>query len=79
MKTLKSKTMRNCTVNIRRTTLGAVYVVVECARHGFIHVDIPLLYTDGRIVYDRPEQVPQYIRPTIKRFLEEAKQIRNAG
>lgn len=73
METLKRKTLRNCTVHLQRTTIGNVYVVVECTRHGITHLDTPIQYKDGWIVYDRPEQVPQYIRPTVKRFIEEAK------
>ena len=37
------------------------------------HVDWPVLYDNGRIGYDFPERVPQYIRPKVMKLLRQLK------
>jgi hypothetical protein len=32
-------------------------------------VDWPIMYSDGRVAYDAPERIPQFIRPRVRRLL----------
>lgn len=42
------------------------YVVVTNGQD----IDYPIKYSDGRIAYDRPEQLPQYVRPLVIKAYE---------
>jgi len=50
------------------TMKGERTVMVMCAS-GW--VDWPVMHADGTIVYDFPERVPQFIRPTIAQLFRE--------
>ena len=50
-------------------------VQVEVDRPGIYWVDWPILYDCGKVAYDKPEVIPQFIRPKVRRLLEQAKDL----
>jgi hypothetical protein len=34
-------------------------------------IDYPIIYENGNIAYDRPEQLPEYVKSTFESFIKE--------